>query len=92
MTSLEEPPLRRGRERIRNYIREVQECEIRAMQQGDGLFLPPCDCVPGEAILNQLRTYTGTSEDLHVFRGFNGRLVVDKTRHMRSRQVHHELE
>jgi hypothetical protein len=27
-------------------------------------------------LLNLLRTYTGTSEELHVFRGFNGRLVA----------------
>ena len=27
-------------------------------------------------LLNQLRTYTGASEELHVFRDFNGRLVA----------------
>jgi hypothetical protein len=27
-------------------------------------------------LIYQLRTYTGASEELHVFRGFNGRLVA----------------
>jgi hypothetical protein len=27
-------------------------------------------------LLNQLRTYTGASEELHVFRGFNDRMVA----------------
>ena len=47
-------------------------------RQGNKVLVSSCPLaiVCPVRLLNQLRTYTGASEELHVFRGFNGRLVA----------------
>ena len=46
--------------------------------QGNNVLVSSCPLaiVCPVRLLNQLRAYTGASEELHVFRGFNGRLVA----------------
>jgi hypothetical protein len=47
-------------------------------RQGNKVHVSSCPLaiVYPVRLLNQLRTYTGASEELQVFRGFNGRLVA----------------
>ena len=47
-------------------------------RQGNKVLVASSPFVCPVRLLLQLRIFTGGSEDLHIFRGFNGRLVGKK--------------